>query len=187
LKHYVQALKTVVSSKAANSFFNLPQTLKEMEELRTVAVSILQRDTEELMRIVLGTNANIWTEVFAPAFTAKCKEVVKIKVEGVLITLIQNMRAFQAQGIHFDLVNFTWKVGGLSMTDFEEDPLFSGETLKLRSLTPSVVQLCSSFESDLQILLADFQSLTDNPLKEFISREIMQSFEKFINEAHPQE
>jgi len=88
--NFLDPLKSVLEKSYHSKAWLVSQkSLLEMKEFETSTKKMLEGNAEELMRVVLGNNKTVWTEVFYPVFLHKCQDICKAKV-GCVISHLQH-------------------------------------------------------------------------------------------------
>lgn len=88
LNQFVHPLKSILEQSYSKQEFLPDEKLKTFSDLNQYRSTLLNalknsKETQDLMRIVLGTSKTLWSEAFHPVFTQKCQQVSRNWVEAI--------------------------------------------------------------------------------------------------------
>jgi len=84
LTSYVYPLKELLNQCFhQNQYLVQQKSFEELNEYQKVTVGILKHNTDDLMRIVLGTAKTLWSETFYSVFILKCEQIGRMKIEAI--------------------------------------------------------------------------------------------------------
>lgn len=82
VKDFISPLKQLLETD--DNYLRAFKTLGQLQDYRKSSSKILKENCEELMRIVLGSSTNIWTEVFQPVFQRRAEAVSSLAIDEII-------------------------------------------------------------------------------------------------------
>ncbi|CAL8076194.1 unnamed protein product [Orchesella dallaii] len=182
LTSYVHPLKGLLNQCfLQNQYLVQQQSFEELSEYQKCTVDILKRNTDDLMRIVLGTAKTLWSETFYPVFQLKCEQISRMKIEVIFKHLSdEDFPNYKKLDEEFNLMTYIWKAS-LPATSRASGSSTKDVDLKLKCISPQIAGICEEMEERFLIFLKDFQKLGDFSLKKFISQKILEEWQKFLD------
>lgn len=219
LKSYIEPLKLLLNKCFEDKQYLFDQqSFLELSDYQKGTSEILKNKVEDLSRIVLGTSATLWSEVFYPVFHRKCEQVAVSKIDLIFEFLRADaFPKFKKYGLKlrnyilqfklaldyefscnlctffpvcrldddFNLVEYIWKASVVKGVNANSPTIFSSNRdvdLKLKCISPHVAEISGEIEQGFSEFLKDFNSLGDFSLKKYISSNILEKWNKFLED-----
>ncbi|ODN03459.1 Conserved oligomeric Golgi complex subunit 1 [Orchesella cincta] len=182
LTSYVHPLKELLNQCFhQNQYLVQQQSFEELNEYQKGTVDVLKHNTDDLMRIVLGTAKTLWSETFYPVFQLKCEQISRLKIEAIFKYLSEEaFPNYRKLDEDFNLMTYIWKAS-LPATSRASGSSSKDVDLKLKCISPQIAGICEEIEERFLLFLKDFKKLGDFSLKKFISQKILEEWQLFLN------